>query len=86
MVTAAVLVALLVALLAAAVVIYRHYLPLLRNPGAPRGSFGWPLVGETLGFLRPHASNTTGDFLHDHITRFVRSLSPCHAHGRRLII
>lgn len=48
-----------VALLAAALV-FRHFLPLLRNPGAPSGSFGWPLVGETLGFLRPHASNTSG--------------------------
>ena len=66
-----VLLAVFVAVVLAAVV-YRHFLPLLRNPDAPRGSFGWPLVGETIGFLRPHASNTTGDFLHSHITRFVK--------------
>ncbi|OEL19216.1 Cytochrome P450 724B1 [Dichanthelium oligosanthes] len=54
-----------------ATVVFRHFAPLLRNPGGvPRGSFGWPLVGETLGFLRPHASTTTGSFLHDHIIRY----------------
>ena len=75
-----VLLAVFVAVVLAAVV-YRHILPLLRNPDAPRGSFGWPLVGETIGFLRPHASNTTGDFLHSHITRFVRFVT-MHMHGR----
>ncbi|KAF8693604.1 hypothetical protein HU200_039011 [Digitaria exilis] len=76
MVMAVLLVAcfIVMALLAAAV--FRHFLPLFRNPGAPSGSFGLPLVGETLGFLRPHASNTTGAFLHDHITR-------SHIHIRR---
>ncbi|KAG0533624.1 hypothetical protein BDA96_04G208600 [Sorghum bicolor] len=65
-----VLLAVFVAAAVLAAVVYRHFVPLLRNPGAPRGSFGWPLVGETIGFLRPHASNTTGDFLHSHITRY----------------
>jgi cytochrome P450 family 724 subfamily B polypeptide 1 len=46
-----------------------HFLPLLLNPKAPRGSFGWPLVGETLRFLTPHASNTLGSFLDDHCSR-----------------
>jgi cytochrome P450 family 724 subfamily B polypeptide 1 len=67
-----VLLAVFVSVVVLAAVVYRHFVPLLRNPGAPRGSFGWPLVGETIGFLRPHASNTTGDFLHSHITRFVK--------------
>nr|CAB3447064.1 unnamed protein product [Digitaria exilis] len=71
MVMAVLLVACFIVVMALlAAVVFRHLLPLFRNPGAPSGSFGLPLVGETLGFLRPHASNTTGAFLHDHITRY----------------
>ncbi|KAJ0965274.1 hypothetical protein J5N97_026412 [Dioscorea zingiberensis] len=50
-----------------------HLLPLLFNPrGTPSGSFGWPLVGETLSFLTPHGSNSLGDFLEQHISRYGR--------------
>ncbi|XP_072989802.1 cytochrome P450 724B1 isoform X1 [Typha latifolia] len=50
-----------------------HFHPLVLNLGlAPRGSFGWPLVGETLGFLRPHPSNTLGGFLGSHCSRYGR--------------
>lgn len=66
----------LAAILAAAVVI-RHFLPLVRNPGVPKGSFGWPIVGETIGFLRPHPSNTTGGFLQDRIARYVTYSYAC---------
>jgi cytochrome P450 family 724 subfamily B1 len=62
--------AILLLLLVGAVVL-RHFMPLLHNPGAPRGSFGCPLIGETLGFTRPHASTTTGAFLQDHIARYA---------------
>ncbi|CAL4914989.1 unnamed protein product [Urochloa decumbens] len=62
---------LLIALAAlAAAVVLRHFLPLFRHSDLPKGSFGWPLIGETIGFLRPHPSNTTGGFLHDRISRY----------------
>jgi cytochrome P450 family 724 subfamily B1 len=59
------------AILLAGTIALRHFMPLLHNLGAPKGSFGWPLIGETLGFLRPHASTTTGTFLQDHIARYT---------------
>ncbi|KAF8698813.1 hypothetical protein HU200_035072 [Digitaria exilis] len=54
----------------ATAVVLRHFLPLLRSPGLPKGSFGWPLIGETIAFLRPHPSNSTGGFVHDRIARY----------------
>uniref|UniRef100_A0A7N0TTY6 Cytochrome P450 724B1 n=1 Tax=Kalanchoe fedtschenkoi TaxID=63787 RepID=A0A7N0TTY6_KALFE len=57
--------------------VFNHYKPLLHNlVGAgggckvPNGSFGWPLLGETLSFLKPHASNSVGSFLQDHCSRY----------------
>ncbi|KAH7550625.1 hypothetical protein JRO89_XS13G0233700 [Xanthoceras sorbifolium] len=39
------------------------------GPGL-KGSFGWPLLGETLSFLKPHHSNSPGSFLQDHCSRY----------------
>ncbi|XWS30430.1 hypothetical protein CRYUN_Cryun24cG0116900 [Craigia yunnanensis] len=38
----------------------------------PNGSMGWPLCGETLGFLKPHRSNSIGNFLQEHCSRYGR--------------
>ncbi|GMJ09391.1 cytochrome P450, family 724, subfamily A, polypeptide 1 [Hibiscus trionum] len=38
----------------------------------PHGSMGLPLVGETLGFLKPHRSNSMGTFLQQHCSRYGR--------------
>ncbi|KAK6120662.1 hypothetical protein DH2020_045583 [Rehmannia glutinosa] len=49
-----------------------HFLPLLllRNGSFIKGSFGWPLLGETLSFLKPHPSTSTGAFLQNHCSRY----------------
>ncbi|XP_021890012.1 cytochrome P450 724B1-like [Carica papaya] len=53
------------------VVILNHFLPLFWKPVlAPKGTFGWPILGETLGFLTPHPSNSLGSFLQDHCSRY----------------
>ncbi|KAE8695273.1 CYP724B1 protein [Hibiscus syriacus] len=52
-------------------VVLNHFLPLLFKAGiVPKGAFGWPLLGETLGFLKPHSSNSVGAFLQDHCSRY----------------
>ncbi|KAJ9169894.1 hypothetical protein P3X46_018041 [Hevea brasiliensis] len=51
--------------------ILNHFLPMFLKDGhVPKGSFGWPILGETLGFLQPHPSNSLGAFLQDHCSRY----------------
>ncbi|KAH9745490.1 cytochrome P450 724B1 [Citrus sinensis] len=52
-------------------IILNHNLPLfLRLSHVPKGTFGLPLLGETLSFLKPHSSNSLGTFLQDHCSRY----------------
>ncbi|XP_022136679.1 cytochrome P450 90B1 [Momordica charantia] len=36
----------------------------------PRGTMGWPFLGETVGYLRPYSATTIGDFMENHIKRY----------------
>ncbi|GMN27515.1 hypothetical protein TIFTF001_001680 [Ficus carica] len=55
-------------------VILNHFLPLFFSscgpPALPRGTFGCPLLGETLSFLKPHSSTSIGNFLHHHCSKY----------------
>ena len=35
----------------------------------PYGNMGWPLLGETLAYLKPHKSDSMGVFLQEHCSR-----------------
>lgn len=53
-------------------IVLNHFWPLFINiklGHVPKGNFGWPLLGETLSFLKPHPSNSIGNFLQEHCSR-----------------
>ncbi|KAM7492445.1 hypothetical protein LguiA_035366 [Lonicera macranthoides] len=53
------------------IIVCNHFLPLFFKLGPlPKGTFGWPLLGETLSFLTPHPSNSIGTFLQHHFSRY----------------
>lgn len=37
----------------------------------PQGDMGWPVLGETLPFLKPHPSTSIGDFMEQRISKYV---------------
>lgn len=47
--------------------IFKHKSP---DSQLPKGNMGWPLVGETLAFLKPHKSNSISNFLQEHCSRY----------------
>ncbi|XP_009759674.1 cytochrome P450 724B1 [Nicotiana tabacum] len=54
-------------------IVLNHFWPLFINiklGHVPKGNFGWPLLGETLSFLKPHPSNSIGNFLQEHCSRY----------------
>ncbi|OIT32038.1 PREDICTED: cytochrome P450 724B1-like [Nicotiana attenuata] len=54
-------------------IVLNHFWPLFINiklGHVPKGTFGWPLLGETLSFLKPHPSNSIGNFLQEHCSRY----------------
>lgn len=50
-----------------------HFSPLLLSKlngyVLPKGTFSWPLLGETLSFLNPHPSHSIGTFLQHHCSK-----------------
>ncbi|CAJ1930110.1 unnamed protein product [Sphenostylis stenocarpa] len=36
----------------------------------PPGNMGWPLLGETIGYLKPYSATTIGEFMDQHIARY----------------
>ncbi|KAL6551449.1 hypothetical protein OROGR_007603 [Orobanche gracilis] len=54
--------------------------------GIPNGSTGYfPLLGETLSFIKPHESNSPGSFLQEHCSRYG-SIFKSHLFGRPTIV
>ncbi|XVE67811.1 hypothetical protein DITRI_Ditri09bG0018600 [Diplodiscus trichospermus] len=51
----------------------------------PNGTMGWPLFGENLGFLKPHRSNSMGNFLQEHCSRYGRVFKS-HLFGCKTIV
>jgi steroid 22-alpha-hydroxylase len=43
-----------------------------KRPNLPPGAPGWPLVGETFGYLRAHPATSAGRFMEQHVARSVK--------------
>ncbi|PAN50739.1 hypothetical protein GQ55_9G552800 [Panicum hallii var. hallii] len=41
-----------------------------KRPNLPPGAPGWPFVGETFGYLRPHPATSVGRFMEQHVARY----------------
>lgn len=45
------------------------------RPNLPPGSRGWPFVGQTFAYLKPHSATSTGQFMNQHIARYGKIYS-----------
>ncbi|GAB2260217.1 hypothetical protein Droror1_Dr00011072 [Drosera rotundifolia] len=52
--------------------IFLHFLFKKKKPtlNLPPGQMGFPLIGETIGYLKPCSATTMGDFMDQHILRY----------------
>ncbi|XP_062216300.1 steroid (22S)-hydroxylase [Phragmites australis] len=41
-----------------------------KRPNLPPGAPGWPFIGETFGYLRPHPATSIGQFMEQHVARY----------------
>ncbi|CAN6301658.1 unnamed protein product [Urochloa humidicola] len=41
-----------------------------KRPNLPPGALGWPFVGETFAYLRPHPATSVGRFMEQHVARY----------------
>nr|A0A517FNB9.1 RecName: Full=Cholesterol 22-monohydroxylase CYP90B52; AltName: Full=Cytochrome P450 CYP90B52; Short=PpCYP90B52 [Paris polyphylla]QDS03627.1 cytochrome P450 CYP90B52 [Paris polyphylla] len=64
----------LLLLLPTAIIALYLYISLIRRSrkkhNLPPGSDGWPFLGETFSYLKPHSAISIGRFMEDHISRY----------------
>ncbi|KZV19020.1 hypothetical protein F511_08448 [Dorcoceras hygrometricum] len=51
----------------------------------PRGSMGWPFIGETISYLKPYSATTVGKFMEEHISRYGK-IYKSHLFGEPTIV
>ncbi|KAI4327587.1 hypothetical protein L6164_020027 [Bauhinia variegata] len=60
----------LTTILAALVLIILLFKRKQQRLNLPPGKMGWPLLGETIGYLKPYSAITVGEFMEQHIARY----------------
>ncbi|KAG9440975.1 hypothetical protein H6P81_021140 [Aristolochia fimbriata] len=56
-----------------------------RRRRLPPGNMGWPFLGETIPYLKPHSAMTVGDFMKEHVSRYGK-IYRSNLFGERTII